>query len=113
MSECGVSAAWMRLPSPHGRVYGVPALWHRPANPRNASFCCCFGRCLKPLRVQGAALPTPPLLDLYVDHAVTNAGLQGVTRLHLVDAPHQRTIVAAGQDAVAAGYGGQRADCFQ
>ncbi|PSD15079.1 hypothetical protein C7E14_11510 [Stenotrophomonas maltophilia] len=39
--ECGVSAAWMRLPSPHGRVYGVPALWHRPANPRNASFCCC------------------------------------------------------------------------
>ncbi|AUI07173.1 hypothetical protein EF148_16570 [Stenotrophomonas maltophilia] len=44
VSECGVSAAWMPRPSPHGRVHGVPALRHRPANPGNASFCCC--RCL-------------------------------------------------------------------
>ena len=45
---------------PHGRVYGVPALRYRPANLRNASFCfcCCLG--LKPLQVQGAALPTNP-----------------------------------------------------
>ncbi|QCZ98021.1 hypothetical protein DL544_15320 [Stenotrophomonas sp. pho] len=60
VSEGGVSAAWMRLPSPHGRVYGVPALRYRPANPRDASFCfcCCLG--LKHLRVQGAALPSNP-----------------------------------------------------
>ncbi len=36
VSECGVSAAWMRLPSLHGRTCGVPALRHHPANPRNA-----------------------------------------------------------------------------
>ncbi|TIE14131.1 hypothetical protein DI041_02565 [Stenotrophomonas maltophilia] len=31
VSDCGVSAAWMPRPSPHGRVYGVPAIRHRPA----------------------------------------------------------------------------------
>ena len=44
VSECGVSAAWMRLPSLHGRTCGVPAFRHRPAKPRIACFCCC--RCL-------------------------------------------------------------------
>ncbi|CCH13911.1 hypothetical protein SMD_3395 [Stenotrophomonas maltophilia D457] len=37
VSECGVSAAWMRLPSLQGRTCSVPALRHRPANPRNAA----------------------------------------------------------------------------
>ncbi len=47
VSDCGVSAAWMRLPSLQGRTCGVPAIRHRPATPRNASFCCCccLGRC--------------------------------------------------------------------
>ncbi|MBA0458625.1 hypothetical protein D7Y57_21175 [Stenotrophomonas maltophilia] len=31
VSGCGVSAAWMPRPSPQGRVYGVPATRHRPA----------------------------------------------------------------------------------
>ncbi len=57
VSACGVSAAWMPRPSPHGRVHGVPALRHRPAKPRNASFCFCRCFGLKPLQVQGAALP--------------------------------------------------------
>ena len=35
VSACGVSAAWMRLPSLHGRTCGVPARRHRPAKPRN------------------------------------------------------------------------------
>ncbi|AWH33973.1 hypothetical protein C1930_14445 [Stenotrophomonas sp. SAU14A_NAIMI4_8] len=38
VSDCGVSAAWMRLPSLHGRTCGVPAIRHRPAIPRNAAF---------------------------------------------------------------------------
>ena len=101
--------------SPQGWVYGVSCTATPPrqafSNPGPLSL---LLRLLHlPLQVQGAALPNTPLLDLYVDHAVADAGLQGVTRLHLIDAPHQRTIVAAGQDAVAAGYGGQRADCFQ
>ncbi|MRI43766.1 hypothetical protein D5301_16230 [Stenotrophomonas sp. MH181796] len=33
VSDCGVSAAWMPRPSPQGRVYGVPAIRHRPAKP--------------------------------------------------------------------------------
>ncbi len=37
VSQCGASAAWMRLPSLQGRTCGVPALRHRPANPRNAA----------------------------------------------------------------------------
>ena len=37
VSDCGVSAAWMRLPSLHGRTCGVPAIRHRPAIPRNAA----------------------------------------------------------------------------
>jgi len=45
VSECGVSAAWMRLPSLQGRTCGVPALRHRPAIPRNARCFCCFGCC--------------------------------------------------------------------
>ncbi len=45
VSECGVSAAWMRLPSLQGRTCGVPALRHRPAIPRNTRCCCCFGCC--------------------------------------------------------------------
>ncbi|TPD63964.1 hypothetical protein FJP69_16985 [Stenotrophomonas maltophilia] len=31
-------------------------------HPTQCRFCCCFGRCLKPLQVQGAALPTHPIL---------------------------------------------------
>ncbi|GMR28670.1 hypothetical protein STENOSP10_28910 [Stenotrophomonas sepilia] len=34
VSECGVSAAWMRLPSLHGRTCSVPALRHRPTSDR-------------------------------------------------------------------------------
>ncbi len=34
VSDCGVSAAWMPRPRPHGRVYGVPAIRHRPAKPQ-------------------------------------------------------------------------------
>ncbi|PJO53398.1 hypothetical protein CR156_15070 [Stenotrophomonas lactitubi] len=45
VSDCGVSAAWMPRPSPQGWVYGVPAIRHRPAIPRNASFCCCCCSC--------------------------------------------------------------------
>ena|GEM_PF-662527 len=52
VSECGVSAAWMPRPSPHGRVHGVPALRHRPATPRNACCCCCSGRCFGRCRAQ-------------------------------------------------------------
>ena len=36
-SGCGVSAAWMPRPSPHGRVYGVPRNRTHPAIPRIAS----------------------------------------------------------------------------
>ncbi len=43
VSECGVSAAWMRLPRLHGCTCAVPALRHRPAKPRNACCCCCSG----------------------------------------------------------------------
>ncbi|PII21188.1 hypothetical protein CR919_03930 [Stenotrophomonas sp. LMG 10879] len=35
VSDCGVSAAWMRLPSLQGRTCGVPAIRHRPTIPRN------------------------------------------------------------------------------
>ncbi len=59
------------------------------------------------------ALPNTPLLDLHVDHAVADAGLQRVTLLHLVNVPHQGAIIAAGEDAVATGHGRQRADRFQ
>ncbi len=45
VSECGVSAAWMRLPSLQGRTCSVPALRHRPAIPRIARCCCCFCCC--------------------------------------------------------------------
>ncbi|MRI41457.1 hypothetical protein D5301_04265 [Stenotrophomonas sp. MH181796] len=55
----GVSAAWMPRPSPQGRVYGVPRNRTHPAYPRIAS--CCCGCCLGLKRVQGAALPNPPL----------------------------------------------------
>ena len=65
----GVSAAWMPRPSPHGRVHGVPALRHRPANPRNAS-CCCCRPAAGTTRVQGAALPnTPTSADYPCCHA--------------------------------------------
>ncbi|AWH25610.1 hypothetical protein C1932_11150 [Stenotrophomonas sp. YAU14D1_LEIMI4_1] len=36
VSDCGVSAAWMPRPSPHGWVNGVPAIRHPPAIPRIA-----------------------------------------------------------------------------
>ncbi len=52
MSECGVSAAWMPRPSPHGRVHGVPALRHRRATPRNVCCGCCSGRCFGGCRAQ-------------------------------------------------------------
>jgi len=45
VSDCGVSAAWMPRPSPQGWVYGVPAIRHRPAIPRNARCCCCCCCC--------------------------------------------------------------------
>jgi len=37
VSDCGVSAAWMRLPSLQGRTCGVPAIRHRTALPQNAA----------------------------------------------------------------------------
>ncbi|TIE60053.1 hypothetical protein DI041_11240 [Stenotrophomonas maltophilia] len=37
----GVSAAWMRLPSPQGRVHGVPRNRTHPALPRETRCCCC------------------------------------------------------------------------
>ncbi len=40
VSEGGVSAAWMRLPSLQGRTCSVPALRHRPAILRKARCCC-------------------------------------------------------------------------
>ncbi len=58
VSDCGVSAAWMPRPSPHGRVYGVPAIRHRPAKPQTAQSRFGFGF----EQVQGAALPAHPPL---------------------------------------------------
>jgi len=64
VSDCGVSAAWMPRPSPHGRVYGVPAIRHRPAKPQTTQsrFGFGFGCRRRPglKQVQGAALPTHP-----------------------------------------------------
>ena len=37
VSDGGVSAAWMPRPSPHGWVYGVPAIRHRPAKPTDSA----------------------------------------------------------------------------
>gem|GEM_PF-1426392 len=36
--QCGVSAAWMPRPSPHGWVHGVPALPTHPASPQQSRF---------------------------------------------------------------------------
>ncbi len=62
VSECGVSAAWMRLPSLHGRTCGVPALRHRPATTRKSHFGCCCCRCLNVSAGAGPqALPPNPI----------------------------------------------------
>ncbi len=62
VSDCGVSAAWMPRPSPQGRVYGVPAIRHRPAQPTENPEPLWLWLWLWPLpwQVQGAALPTHP-----------------------------------------------------
>ncbi len=57
VSDGGVSAAWMPRPSPQGWVYGVPAIRHLPASPRNIPEPLWLWLWLWPLRVQGAALP--------------------------------------------------------
>ncbi len=53
VSDCWVSAAWMRRPSLQGRTCGVPAIRHCPANSRIARFL----KLTLLLQVQGAALP--------------------------------------------------------
>ncbi len=57
-----VSAAWMPRPSPQGRVYGVPAIRHRLAQPTENPEPLWLWLWLWPLpwQVQGAALPTHP-----------------------------------------------------
>ena len=73
VSECGVSAAWMRLPSLQGRTCGVPALRHRPAIPRETSFCfgccCCSGL----QQVQGCKPCNKPYLPMTLAIASTSS----------------------------------------
>jgi len=98
---------------PRSGVYGASCTATPPRHPAECQLWLLlrlllerFGRCrAQPCRT--------PLLDLHVDHAVADAGPQGVTGLYLINLPHQGAIIAAGQDAVATRHGRQRADCFK
>ncbi len=73
----GVSAAWMPRPSPQGWVYGVSRNRTHPAYPQEARFCfgCCCCCCSSSQRVQGAALPTNPLLRRFVARVTLDPAL--------------------------------------
>ena len=84
VSQCGASAAWMRLPSLQGRTCGVPALRHRPANPRNAALAVAVAGQRPALpRVQGRRPAEPP-------HSATCSTCRGSGGIRQLPEDHRR-----------------------